>query len=109
MPPGCGQNLVPVRIDLQLAAGQLGQVPVPGVVIDIPLEEDDPVAAAGQRPAQRAPQRGVSVAPRGADREPKDHQFHRFPRGAHWYAMGLILGSVAAYSLEHELMTTAIW
>ena len=76
LPAGFGQDLLPARIETQVGAGELPEVAVDGVVGDVPLEEDHPVAVAGQGPAEPPPEGRVAVAPGRADRQPEDDQLH---------------------------------
>ncbi len=70
---------VPVGVQDQPAAGQLGHVAVLGVVRHVPLEERDRVPPRHQRPPQPPPERGVAVAPAGADGQPEDDELHARP------------------------------
>src|SRR5439155_20312891 len=57
--------------------GRLDEIAVPGVPRHVALEERHVVAAAGQLADQPAVGRGVTVAPRGRDRQPQDRDAER--------------------------------
>src|SRR5207253_7396867 len=73
---GLRSDLGPFAVEHELAARDLEEVAVHGVVRHVSLVEDDAVAAPRERPAEAAPQGGVAVAPGGADRQAEDDDSH---------------------------------
>src|SRR4051812_4699556 len=64
-------------IQHEAAAVDRGQIAVLGVVRDVFLEEDHAMPIAYELPDKTAPERRMTIPPRGTDRQTEDHEFHR--------------------------------
>ena len=65
-----------MAIEDQVAAGEFRHVAMFRIVRHIALKENDAMAQSMKGPDQAPPQRRMPIAPRGADGQPEDDEFH---------------------------------
>jgi hypothetical protein len=77
LPLRSGQYGFPIRLEFEVRTRQFVKIAMRRIIRDVVLEKYDRGAAPAVRAAKPAPDRGVTIVPRRADRQAENDQLHR--------------------------------